>query len=62
MTGLPFIVFDVNETLRQAALILRSGNALLEVGPQPQISGADLNEVAATLIARYANQNQAALG
>jgi 2-haloacid dehalogenase len=45
----------------QAALILRPGNALLDVGPQPQITGADLNEVAAKLIARYANQNQAAL-
>jgi 2-haloacid dehalogenase len=44
----------------QAALILRPGNALLDVGPQPQITGADLNEVAAKLIARYANQDQAA--
>jgi 2-haloacid dehalogenase len=45
----------------QAALILRPGNALLDVGPQPQITGADLNEVTAKLIARYANRNQAAL-
>jgi 2-haloacid dehalogenase len=35
-----------------AALILRQGNALLEVGPQPQITGSDLNEVAEGLIAR----------
>ena len=42
----------------EAALIFRPGNALLDVGPQPQITGADLNEVADKLIARYANQNQ----
>jgi 2-haloacid dehalogenase len=36
-----------------AALILRSGNALLDVGPQPQVIGADLNEVADKLIARF---------
>jgi len=36
-----------------AALILRSGNALLDVGPQPQVTGADLNEVAVKLIARF---------
>jgi len=45
----------------QAALVLRPGNALLDVGPQPQITGADLNEIAANLIARYVNQNHAAL-
>jgi 2-haloacid dehalogenase len=45
----------------QAALVLRPGNALLDVGPQPQITGADLNEIAAKLIARYVNQNHAAL-
>jgi 2-haloacid dehalogenase len=44
----------------EAALIFRPGNALLDVGPQPQITGADLNEVADKLIARYANQNHAA--
>ena len=41
----------------EAALIFRPGNALLAVGPQPRINGADLNEVADKLIARYANQN-----
>jgi 2-haloacid dehalogenase len=45
----------------EAALILRPGNALLDVGPQPQIAGADLSEVADKLIARYANQYHAAL-
>jgi 2-haloacid dehalogenase len=37
----------------EAALILRSGNALLDVGPQPQVIGADLNEVVDKLIARF---------
>jgi 2-haloacid dehalogenase len=37
----------------QAALIRRPGNALLEVGPQPQFTGADLEDVAGQLIARY---------
>jgi 2-haloacid dehalogenase len=41
----------------EAALILRPGNALLDVGPQPQMTGADLDEVADKLITRYANQN-----
>jgi 2-haloacid dehalogenase len=45
----------------EAALILRPGNALLDVGPQPQVTGADLNEIADKLIARYANQSCAAL-
>jgi 2-haloacid dehalogenase len=45
----------------QAALIFRPGNALLDVGPQPHITGADLNEVAEKLIDRFANQNSAAL-
>ncbi len=36
-----------------AALIKRSGNDVLAVGPQPEIVGADLNEVADQLIARY---------
>lgn len=44
----------------EAALVLRPGNALLDVGPQPQITGADLNEVAAKLTARYATQRRAA--
>jgi 2-haloacid dehalogenase len=44
----------------QAALIFRPGNALLDVGPQPQITGADLDEVVDKLIARYANQKRPA--
>jgi 2-haloacid dehalogenase len=44
-----------------AALILRQGNALLEVGPQPQITGADLNDVADELIARHVIRTDAAL-
>jgi 2-haloacid dehalogenase len=36
----------------EAALIKRVGNDLLGVGPQPQIVGADLNDVADQLIAR----------
>jgi 2-haloacid dehalogenase len=37
----------------EAALIKRAGNDVLGVGPQPQIVGNDLNEVADQLIARY---------
>ncbi|MGH6714975.1 MAG: haloacid dehalogenase type II [Bradyrhizobium sp.] len=37
----------------QAALIKRPGNDVLGVGPQPQIVGNDLNEVADQLIARH---------
>jgi 2-haloacid dehalogenase len=37
----------------EAALIKRVGNDLLGVGPQPQIVGADLNDVADQLIARH---------
>ena len=37
----------------QAALIKRVGNDLLDVGPQPQIVGNDLNDVADQLIARH---------
>jgi 2-haloacid dehalogenase len=36
----------------EAALIKRVGNDVLEVGPQPQIVGNDLNDVADQLIAR----------
>src|SRR6201998_3910624 len=36
-----------------AALIKRAGNDVLGVGPQPQIVGADLNDVADQLIARH---------
>jgi 2-haloacid dehalogenase len=36
----------------QAALIKRVGNDILGVGPQPQIVGSDLNDVADQLIAR----------
>ena len=37
----------------EAALIKRAGNDLLEVGPQPQIVGRNLSEVAEQLIARH---------
>ena len=37
----------------EAALIRRVGNDLLGVGPQPQIVGKDLNDVADQLIARH---------
>jgi 2-haloacid dehalogenase len=37
----------------QAALIKRLGNDVLGVGPQPQIVGNDLNDVADQLIARH---------
>jgi hypothetical protein len=37
------------------------GNAVLDVGPQPQIVAADLNEVADKVIARYASSDHAAL-
>jgi 2-haloacid dehalogenase len=37
----------------EAALVKRVGNDLLGVGPQPQIVGDDLNEVADQLIARH---------
>jgi 2-haloacid dehalogenase len=36
----------------EAALIKRTGNELLEVGPQPQLVGRDLSDVAEQLIAR----------
>jgi 2-haloacid dehalogenase len=36
-----------------AALIKRAGNDLLDVGPQPQLVGRDLNDVADQLIARH---------
>jgi 2-haloacid dehalogenase len=36
-----------------AALIKRAGNDVLGVGPQPQIVGDDLNDVASRLIARH---------
>jgi 2-haloacid dehalogenase len=38
----------------QAALILRAGNAPLDVGPQPGYIGMDLDVIAAQLIERYA--------
>src|SRR5882672_5530373 len=37
----------------EAALIKRVGNDVLGVGPQPQIVGSDLNDVADQLIARH---------
>jgi 2-haloacid dehalogenase len=38
----------------EAALIKRVGNDVLGVGPQPQVVGRDLNDVAEQLIARHA--------
>jgi 2-haloacid dehalogenase len=40
----------------EAALIKRVGNDVLGVGPQPQIVGNDLNDVADQLIARHKRQ------
>jgi len=37
----------------EAALVKRAGNDVLGVGPQPQLIGDDLNDVAVQLIARY---------
>jgi len=37
----------------QAGLILRTGNAPLDVGPQPDYIGNDLNAIADQLIQRY---------
>ena len=37
----------------EAALIKRVGNDVLAVGPQPQIVGDDLNDIADQLIARH---------
>jgi 2-haloacid dehalogenase len=37
----------------EAALVKRVGNDVLAVGPQPQIVGNDLNDVADQLIARH---------
>ena len=42
----------------EAALVLRPGNALLDVGPQPQMTGVGLREVADKLIARYADRDR----
>src|SRR5580698_3318730 len=43
-----------------AALIKRVGNDVLGVGPQPQIVGADLNDVADQLIARHTERTNVA--
>jgi 2-haloacid dehalogenase len=45
----------------EAALIKRVGNDVLAVGPQPQVLGNDLNDVADRLIARH-NGGAASLG
>jgi 2-haloacid dehalogenase len=37
----------------EAALVKRAGNDVLSVGPQPQIVGNDLNDIADQLIARH---------
>jgi 2-haloacid dehalogenase len=41
----------------QAGLILREGNAPLDVGPQPDYIGKDLDAVADQLIERYGSAN-----
>jgi 2-haloacid dehalogenase len=41
----------------QAALIKRIGNDVLGVGPQPQIVGNDLNDVAGQLITGALHRN-----
>jgi 2-haloacid dehalogenase len=41
----------------EAALVKRVGNDILGVGPQPQIVGDDLNDVADQLIARHKTRN-----
>jgi hypothetical protein len=46
---LPLITFDVNETLLDLESV-----APIFLGPQPEVSGSDLNDVADQLIARYA--------
>jgi 2-haloacid dehalogenase len=38
-----------------AALIKRPGNEVLSVGPQPTLTGADLEDVASQLIQQYVN-------
>jgi 2-haloacid dehalogenase len=40
----------------EAALIKRAGNDVLTVGPQPQIVGSDLNDVADQLIMRHSTR------
>ncbi|HUK09204.1 MAG TPA: haloacid dehalogenase type II [Stellaceae bacterium] len=45
----------------EAALIRRTGNDVLAVGPQPQIIGDDLNEVADQLIVRHITKPDASL-
>jgi 2-haloacid dehalogenase len=44
----------------EAALIKRVGNEVLGVGPQPQIVGADLDDVADQLIGRHKERTNAA--
>jgi 2-haloacid dehalogenase len=44
----------------KAALIKRTSNDVLGVGPQPQIVGADLDDVADQLIAQHEETTNAA--
>jgi 2-haloacid dehalogenase len=41
----------------QAGLILREGNAPLDIGPQPDYIGTDLDDIADQLITRYGDQS-----
>lgn len=43
---------------RHGALIKRPWNDILGVGPQPEITGSDLNDVAEQLTQRYALEAQ----
>jgi hypothetical protein len=45
----------------QSALILREGNAPLDVGPQPDYTGIDLDAIADQLIARYSGSPRPAV-
>src|ERR1700733_14013241 len=42
----------------QAGLILREGNAPLDIGPQPNYIGDDLSAIADQLIAQYSGKNE----
>ena len=44
----------------KAALIKRVGNDLLGVGPQPQMAGANLDDIANQLIAHHKDRTNAA--
>ena len=47
------LIGETNRSGWKAALIKRAGNDVLGVGPQPQLVGADLQDVADQLVARH---------